>query len=586
MDVGRQHLLMPIGGMASDPSSWKTERSASQPLSPLPPSPFPPSPVPSPAVRAVAEPQERDHADGHDDLNPPAYHSPPPALFLLSPPSSSVSDGTVVPVELSLLRYPVRVHVPHGHSAALARSIYNATTGEDGERSEESAAPASVVWPAPSARPVPLSELSSLSFNCFQYDDDELLLCSGQALQQLQLVAELGLSLPHLQSFLLSVRAHYRSNPYHCFKHGFAVFQFGYFMLTSTRLRALLSPHDQLALLISCLCHDVDHPGTTNQFQVAVDSGLARVHNGKAVLENHHAFVTCEILRHPDSAFLQSWSRARLTAFRTVVVSAILYTDMAKHFKLCRKFPRLEPDLAAYDGSNDADRQLLLNFVTHACDLSAQVMEFDIASQWETRVTAEFNEQAVMEERLGLPVSLMMNGLTNPQVRYTKHVQFLEHIMTPLWRAVAAALPSMQQCIEQLHSNKRQYEQLLTQGDMGAGDQRRLLSARHPTSSSPASIAVSLDPSPSTTEPQSPASLSPKQTLTHPHPPPPFSTSSSSSSSSPPSPSSVAATTTFPHLSFPSSAPVPYDSLPSDDRVDEAERRKEPHSVNDVERRR
>ena len=371
----------------------------------------------------------------------------------------------------------------------------------------------------PTGRSISIDALLSLTFNCFDYSEDQLLLCTVHTLEHLGLIAELRLSLPHLQTFLLCIRSSYRTNPYHNFFHGFAVFQFGFFMLTSSKLCRLLSPHDQLALLISCLCHDVDHPGTTNSFQIAVDSGLARVHNEVAVLENHHAFITCEILRHPRSNFLQTFTAVQLRAFRRTIIQAILATDMAVHFELCRQFARFDSDLDKYDGRQEDDRQLVINVVTHSSDLSAQVMDFHIASLWETRVTAEFIAQSELEQELGIPVSTFMNGLHEHSVRYKNHLNFLDFVMQPLWSVVSDVLPPMHRCLDSLRSNRSHYEHRLThnQRQAGAEERRPLTNSVAPSSSSPSSMAVSVavsaaaspSASPPLTAPSSPPSLSP-----------------------------------------------------------------------------
>ena len=103
-------------------------------------------------------------------------------------------------------------------------------------------------WPAlpPSSLLPPVPSLASLSFNVLDLDEDQLLVYAVQTLEHLNLVSSLSLSLPHLQRFLLSIRSQYRLNPYHNWHHGFHVFQFGYYMLTSSRLLAVLSPFDQL----------------------------------------------------------------------------------------------------------------------------------------------------------------------------------------------------------------------------------------------------------------------------------------------------------------------------------------------------
>ena len=54
-----------------------------------------------------------------------------------------------------------------------------------------------------------------------------------------------------------------------------------------------------LSLLVAALCHDVDHPGHSNAFEVNANTHLAMVHNNLSVLENHHAYMTFVILSDP-----------------------------------------------------------------------------------------------------------------------------------------------------------------------------------------------------------------------------------------------------------------------------------------------
>ena len=522
--VGRSHLLMPSIGMSSD--SWKTERSASQPLSPMPTSPFQPSPLPSPAANPT--PLDTNNLTGHHTSPFPSY-SPPPAPLSLPPPSSDspIDGGVVPPVEINLLHstpFPIppssRGSIPQRLVPSSVLSVAaEEARGKTGDRRAAHRVDASVVrvertplWPSPPSSHISISALLSLGFNCFDYSEDQLLVCTVHTLEHLNLIKGLDLSLSHLQVFLLSIRAHYRNNPYHNFFHGFAVFQFGFYMLCSSKLMALLTPHDQLVLLISCLCHDVDHPGTTNSFQVAVDSGLARVHNELAVLENHHAFMTCELMRHEASNFLHGVSALQFRQFRKMVVQAILATDMFVHFDLCRQFARFDKDLEKYDGAKEEDRQLMINVLTHSSDLSAQVMDFTIASLWESRVTAEFMAQSELEVELGVAATPSMERLHEPSIRYKNHLNFLDFIMQPLWTVVSVVLPPMTKCRLSLLDNRSHYERRLQEANHSE-ERRPLQNSALPSSSAPSStpisVSVSAVASPSISATHSPQSLSP-----------------------------------------------------------------------------
>lgn len=52
-----------------------------------------------------------------------------------------------------------------------------------------------------------------------------------------------------------------------------------------------------LALLTSAVCHDLDHRGTTNSFQMATESVLASLYSSEgSVMERHHLAQTLCIL--------------------------------------------------------------------------------------------------------------------------------------------------------------------------------------------------------------------------------------------------------------------------------------------------
>ena len=200
------------------------------------------------------------------------------------------------------------------------------------------------------------------------------------------------------------------------------------------------------------------------------------------------------------------------------MVAAILATDMAVHFELCRQFRRLDTDLAEYQPEKEDDRQLVINLVVHSSDLSAQVMDFSIASLWEARVTAEFIAQNEMEQSLGVPVTPLMVGLSDHQKRFEKHLSFLHYVMLPLWDVVSDVLPPMQQCLDSLNNNKDKYRLRLSQAASQREEERQPINTTATSSSAPSSLASSSNPSttvsvtvtPSATTAPTPNSISPR----------------------------------------------------------------------------
>ena len=50
-------------------------------------------------------------------------------------------------------------------------------------------------------------------------------------------------------------------------------------------------------MFVAALCHDIDHPGHTNAFEINISSELAIMYSDDCVLEHHHAATTFRVLR-------------------------------------------------------------------------------------------------------------------------------------------------------------------------------------------------------------------------------------------------------------------------------------------------
>ena len=75
------------------------------------------------------------------------------------------------------------------------------------------------------------------------------------------------------------VKKGYRDPPYHNWFHALSVTHFCYLMHCHCDLYSVLSELEVFALFVSCLCHDIDHRGTNNAFQL---SSVRRLLSGGA----------------------------------------------------------------------------------------------------------------------------------------------------------------------------------------------------------------------------------------------------------------------------------------------------------------
>ncbi|CAI8024408.1 cGMP-dependent 3',5'-cyclic phosphodiesterase, partial [Geodia barretti] len=92
-----------------------------------------------------------------------------------------------------------------------------------------------------------------------------------------------------LAKFVLMVKRSYRDPPYHNWYHALSVAHFCYVLHQRCDNLSFLTDLEVLALFFSCLCHDIDHRGTNNSFQISSKSVLASLYSSEgSVMERHH----------------------------------------------------------------------------------------------------------------------------------------------------------------------------------------------------------------------------------------------------------------------------------------------------------
>jgi hypothetical protein len=139
-----------------------------------------------------------------------------------------------------------------------------------------------------------------------------------------------------MRKFVERVKTYYNpQNLFHNFKHVWGVLHLAYQILIRGADEYLL-PMDIYAVMIAALCHDIQHPGNNNAFEVATTSDLSKAKKGiigAGILECHHATMTYTLLnaKGQDSDILRGFNEEQADHFKRQVSLIILGTDMAKH---------------------------------------------------------------------------------------------------------------------------------------------------------------------------------------------------------------------------------------------------------------
>lgn len=286
--------------------------------------------------------------------------------------------------------------------------------------------------------------------------------------------------------------------PYHNLAHALDVLQAVYAMLTQFQAGAILTAEETLAMWIAALCHDLEHPGLNNAYQVNSGSSVALRYNDVSVLENHHAALASELLR--DTGLLALLPAATSRHVRSMVLACILSTDMTMHFDNTKALDALasqhrarlsyllteerqlqvqEASLNTAQGSSYGivgkpeepcklkclgtllsadDRLNLMRNLLHSADISNPARSWQLATVWSDRVMEEFFAQGDREAAEGLPVSLNCNRETTQQAAMS--LNFIDFIVAPLFVGLAHVLPKSAVTIRHIMENRKQWSQL------------------------------------------------------------------------------------------------------------------------------
>ncbi|KAB0399169.1 hypothetical protein E2I00_003556, partial [Balaenoptera physalus] len=229
----------------------------------------------------------------------------------------------------------------------------------------------------------PVAAIDS-SFACFTYTprslpEDDTSMAILSMLQDMNFINNYKIDCPTLARFCLMVKKGYRDPPYHNWMHAFSVSHFCYLLYKNLELANYLEDMEIFALFISCMCHDLDHRGTNNSFQVA-----SRHHFAQAIaILNTHG---CNIFDH--------FSRKDYQRMLDLMRDIILATDLAHHLRIFKDLQKMAE--VGYDRTNKQHHSLLLCLLMTSCDLSDQT------KGWKTtrKIADLFPKAAELYERV------------------------------------------------------------------------------------------------------------------------------------------------------------------------------------------
>nr|XP_039272935.1 LOW QUALITY PROTEIN: cGMP-specific 3',5'-cyclic phosphodiesterase-like [Styela clava] len=299
--------------------------------------------------------------------------------------------------------------------------------------------------------------LFSFGFDDEKLGDDDTLTASIRMFMDLNLIERFKINKNILCRWICSVRKNYRPVKYHNWRHAFNVCQSMFCMIKSGGIGDYLDDYERLSLLVSCLCHDLDHRGTNNAFQAKIEHPLARLYS-TSTLEQHH-YDQCLMLLHSTGCeILSHLSTEEYETVIKLIQHAIISTDLAVYFKKRGNFLKLLESGKCDWKNNEEHRTLLRGILITGCDIAAITKPWNVQKKVARLVAEEFFDQGDIEKRqLHLEPVDMMNRKQAEELP-TMQIGFINAICVPLYEGLAKVSDGLKPMLDGCISNREHWE--------------------------------------------------------------------------------------------------------------------------------
>uniref|UniRef100_A0A8C7EW45 Phosphodiesterase n=1 Tax=Neovison vison TaxID=452646 RepID=A0A8C7EW45_NEOVI len=298
------------------------------------------------------------------------------------------------------------------------------------------------------------SNFASFTYTPRSLPEDDTSMAILSMLQDMNFINNYKIDCPTLARFCLMVKKGYRDPPYHNWMHAFSVSHFCYLLYKNLELSNYLEDIEIFALFISCMCHDLDHRGTNNSFQVASKSVLAALYSSEgSVMERHHFAQAIAILNTHGCNIFDHFSRKDYQRMLDLMRDIILATDLAHHLRIFKDLQKMAE--VGYDRNNKQHHSLLLCLLMTSCDLSDQTKGWKTTRKIAELIYKEFFSQGDLEKAMGNRPMEMMDR----EKAYIPELQisFMEHIAMPIYKLLQDLFPKAAELYERVASNREHW---------------------------------------------------------------------------------------------------------------------------------
>ncbi|KAM7326665.1 hypothetical protein ACRRTK_015143 [Alexandromys fortis] len=311
-------------------------------------------------------------------------------------------------------------------------------------------------------------DIYEFHFSDLECTELELVKCGIQMYYELGVVRKFQIPQEVLVRFLFSVSKAYRRITYHNWRHGFNVAQTMFTLLMTGKLKSYYTDLEAFAMVTAGLCHDIDHRGTNNLYQMKSQNPLAKLH-GSSILERHHLEFGKFLLAEESLNIYQNLNRRQHEHVIHLMDIAIIATDLALYFKKRTMFQKIVDESKNYEDKKSwveylsletTRKEIVMAMMMTACDLSAITKPWEVQSKVALLVAAEFWEQGDLErtvlDQQPIPMMDRNKAAELPKLQ----VGFIDFVCTFVYKEFSRFHEEILPMYDRLQNNRKEWKAL------------------------------------------------------------------------------------------------------------------------------
>nr|AAB22690.1 rod cGMP phosphodiesterase beta-subunit [Homo sapiens]CAA46932.1 3',5'-cyclic-nucleotide phosphodiesterase [Homo sapiens] len=311
-------------------------------------------------------------------------------------------------------------------------------------------------------------DIYEFHFSDLECTELDLVKCGIQMYYELGVVRKFQIPQEVLVRFLFSISKGYRRITYHNWRHGFNVAQTMFTLLMTGKLKSYYTDLEAFAMVTAGLCHDIDHRGTNNLYQMKSQNPLAKLH-GSSILERHHLEFGKFLLSEETLNIYQNLNRRQHEHVIHLMDIAIIATDLALYFKKRAMFQKIVDESKNYQDKKSwveylsletTRKEIVMAMMMTACDLSAITKPWEVQSKVALLVAAEFWEQGDLErtvlDQQPIPMMDRNKAAELPKLQ----VGFIDFVCTFVYKEFSRFHEEILPMFDRLQNNRKEWKAL------------------------------------------------------------------------------------------------------------------------------